>query len=186
MAGPRLHGNFRNPLQLGTGGLIAAHEGVQPENIVVGEGIDGLLGYLVRLLIGPGDAVVTSDGAYPTFNYHVAGFGADLITVPYVDDREDPQSLLAAAREHDARLVYLANPDNPMGTWWEGAQIEEMVDALPPGCLLVLDEAYCDFAPADALRFSPTPCGPRSTVTPSTSNSVPSCMAGALMAMPSW
>ncbi len=54
---------------------LAAHHGMRPENIVVGEGIDGLLGYLVRLLIGPGDAVVTSDGAYPTFNFHVAGYG---------------------------------------------------------------------------------------------------------------
>jgi histidinol-phosphate aminotransferase len=53
---------------------LAAHHGM-PENIVVGEGIDGLLGYLVRLLVAEGDAVVTSDGAYPTFNYHVAGFG---------------------------------------------------------------------------------------------------------------
>ena len=54
---------------------LADFHAVAPENIVVGEGIDGLLGYLVRLLIEPGDAVVTSLGAYPTFNYHVAGFG---------------------------------------------------------------------------------------------------------------
>ncbi len=54
---------------------LAAHHGVRPENIVVGEGIDGLLGYLVRMLVRPGDPVVTSLGAYPTFNFHVAGFG---------------------------------------------------------------------------------------------------------------
>ena len=57
---------------------LAAHHGVAPANIVLGEGIDGLLGYLVRLYAGPGDAVVTSRGAYPTFDYHVAGFGAAL------------------------------------------------------------------------------------------------------------
>jgi len=105
------------------------------------------LGNLVRLLIGPGDAVVTSDGAYPTFNYHVAGFGGDLHKVAYVDDREDPAMLFERAREVDAKLVYLANPDNPMGTWHSGAAIVAALDTLPDDCLLLLDEAYVEFAP---------------------------------------
>lgn len=126
---------------------LAAHHDVTPANIVVGEGIDGLLGYLVRLFVGPGDAVVTSDGAYPTFNYHVAGFGGTLHKVPYEDDHEDPASLFRKAAEVDAKLVYLANPDNPMGTWHTGADIVAALDLLPDGCLLVLDEAYIECAP---------------------------------------
>ena len=78
---------------------LAADLGITPANIVVGEGIDGLLGYLVRLLIGAGDAVVTSEGAYPTFNYHVAGFGGVLHKVPYKGDHEDPEALMAKAAE---------------------------------------------------------------------------------------
>ncbi|WP_171170793.1 pyridoxal phosphate-dependent aminotransferase [Ruegeria sp. HKCCA0370] len=126
---------------------LADHHGVSPENIVVGEGIDGLLGYLVRLIVGPGDAVVTSDGAYPTFNYHVAGFGGILHKVPYSGDHEDPSALFAKAAEVGAKLVYLANPDNPMGSWHSGADIVAAMDALPDGCLLVLDEAYVECAP---------------------------------------
>ncbi|WP_170465921.1 pyridoxal phosphate-dependent aminotransferase [Ruegeria arenilitoris] len=126
---------------------LADHHGVSPENIVVGEGIDGLLGYLVRLMVGPGDAVVTSDGAYPTFNYHVAGFGGTLHKVPYRDDHEDPVALFAKAAEVDAKLVYLANPDNPMGSWHSGADIMSAMENLPDGCLLVLDEAYVECAP---------------------------------------
>ncbi|CAD0184923.1 Histidinol-phosphate aminotransferase 2 [Ruegeria sp. THAF57] len=126
---------------------LAEHHGIGADNIVVGEGIDGLLGYLVRLLIGPGDAVVTSDGAYPTFNYHVAGFGGALHTVPYRDDHEDPAALFALAAETDAKLVYLANPDNPMGSWHSGKDIVAALDDLPDGCLLVLDEAYVECAP---------------------------------------
>lgn len=91
--------------------------------MVVGDGIDGLLGNLVRLLVVPGDAVVKSDGAYPTFNYHVAGFGGVLYKVPYVGDTEDLPALIARAHEVDARLVYFANPDNPMGSWVPGAAI---------------------------------------------------------------
>ncbi|MCK0143027.1 pyridoxal phosphate-dependent aminotransferase [Aliiroseovarius sp. F20344] len=126
---------------------LAAHHRISAENIMVGEGIDGLLGYLVRLLIGPGDKVVTSQGAYPTFNYHVAGFGGALETVPYKGDHEDPEALTAKAAEVGAKLVYIANPDNPMGTWHDAATIQRMIDSVPEGCLLVLDEAYVEFAP---------------------------------------
>jgi histidinol-phosphate aminotransferase len=130
---------------------IARHHGVDPANVVVGEGIDGLLGYLVRLLIDPGDAVVTSDGAYPTFNYHVTGFGGVLHKVPYAGDCEDPEALIAQARAVGAKLIYFANPDNPMGSWHGAARVQAMIDALPDGCVLALDEAYSDTAPADAI-----------------------------------
>ncbi|MEQ9695689.1 pyridoxal phosphate-dependent aminotransferase [Shimia sp. SDUM112013] len=126
---------------------LARHHGIAPTNIVVGEGIDGLLGYLVRLLVEPGDAVVTSDGAYPTFNYHVAGYGGILHKVPYREDREDLSALIAKAAEVEAKMVYFANPDNPMGTWMSGADIKAAMAALPDGTLLVLDEAYVEFAP---------------------------------------
>ncbi|MDV4146021.1 pyridoxal phosphate-dependent aminotransferase [Shimia sp. FJ5] len=126
---------------------LADHHGVAPENILVGEGIDGLLGYLVRLLVGSGDAVVTSDGAYPTFNYHVAGYGGVLHKVPYRDDHEDLPALIAKAGEVDAKLVYFANPDNPMASWTAGENILAALDTLPEGTLLLLDEAYIDFAP---------------------------------------
>ena len=126
---------------------IAAHHGCTPAHVVVGEGIDGLLGLLVRLLIGPGDVVVTSLGAYPTFNFHVAGYGGSLHRAPYSGDHEDPDALLALARQTQARLLYIANPDNPMGSHHPGSRIAAMLDALPEQTLLVLDEAYVDLAP---------------------------------------
>lgn len=126
---------------------LAAKHGVSPENIAIGEGIDGLLGYLVRLMIAPGDKVVTTAGAYPTFNYHVVGYGGDLHTVPYENDLENPALLVAKAREVDAPLVYIANPDNPMASVHNGAVIQRMIDDLPEGSTLCLDEAYLEFAP---------------------------------------
>jgi histidinol-phosphate aminotransferase len=130
---------------------IAAHHGVSPMHVVVGEGIDGLLGLTVRLMIGQGDVAVTSAGAYPTFNFHVAGFGGRLVRVPYLGDHEDPAALLDAARTEKAKLVYLANPDNPMGSWHPAATVKAMIGDLPEGALLVLDEAYADLAPADSI-----------------------------------
>ncbi len=130
---------------------LAAHHGVTPGHIIIGEGIDGLLGYLVRLITEPGDAIVTSLGAYPTFNYHVAGLGGVLHSVPYAGDREDIAALMDKAAKTRAKLVYFANPDNPMGTWQTGSEIEAALDRLPEGALLILDEAYSDFAPEDAV-----------------------------------
>ncbi|MDE0110837.1 MAG: pyridoxal phosphate-dependent aminotransferase [Albidovulum sp.] len=127
---------------------LALLHGIAVENVVVGEGIDGLLGYLVRMLIEPGDKVVTSLGAYPTFNFHVAGFGGDLETVPYKDDHEDVFALIAKAAEVRAKIVYLANPDNPMGTIHPPSTIGRAIDTIPGNCILVLDEAYLDCAPA--------------------------------------
>ncbi len=129
-------------------GLIAAHLGLAPDNVMIGEGIDGLLGLVVRLFVEAGQPVVTSLGAYPTFNYHVAGFGGRLVTAPYRDDREDIEALLDLVRRENAPLVYLANPDNPMGTWWEGGEVQRFIEALPETTLLVLDEAYTEMAPA--------------------------------------
>ena len=130
---------------------IAAHHGIAADHIVVGEGIDGLLGYLVRLTVDQTTHVTTSNGAYPTFNFHVAGFGGTLARVPYAGWQEDPAALLHQAKASQARLLYLANPDNPMGSAHPGAVIEDLVANLPAETLLVLDEAYIDFAPPGTL-----------------------------------
>ncbi|MBZ9852693.1 pyridoxal phosphate-dependent aminotransferase [Mesorhizobium sp. CA13] len=129
----------------------AAHHSLKVENVVVGEGIDGLLGLVARMYVAPGDAVVTSLGAYPTFNFHIAGVGGRLVTVPYANDHEDLEGLLVAAAREKAPLVYLSNPDNPMGSWWEAAELTRFIEALPETTMLVLDEAYGELGPASAL-----------------------------------
>lgn len=130
---------------------LAAHLAVTPRNIVVGEGVDTLLGLTVRQYVREGTPVVTSLGAYPTFNFHVAGFGGRLVTVPYRNDREDLDALLDAVIREKAPLVYFSNPDNPMGTWHTASEISAFIAALPETTLLILDEAYGETAPASAL-----------------------------------
>ena len=143
---------YADPSHLDLKGALAAQMACAPDNILIGEGIDGLLGYLVRLLVAPGDAVVTSDGAYPTFNYHVAGHGARLDFVPYrSDDHEDPDALIERARAVRPKLLYFANPDNPTGSFHDAATIERLIDAVPEETILVLDEAYSDLAPQGSL-----------------------------------
>merc|ERR1711991_413777 len=78
---------------------IAKKHNVKPENIIIGEGIDGLLGYLVRMFVEPNDKVVTTDGSYPTFK----------------NDFEDIDSLLKISKIEIPKIIYVSNPNNPMG-----------------------------------------------------------------------
>jgi histidinol-phosphate aminotransferase len=131
--------------------LARRHPGATIDNITLGGGVDELLGLIVRAFIDPGDTVTMSYGGYPTFAFHVNGFGGRFATAPYRDDHNDPEALADTARRAGARLVYLSNPDNPSGSWLPAAAQRELIERLPPGTLLVLDEAYADFAPADSI-----------------------------------
>ncbi len=134
---------------------LARHHGVSPAHVAVGPGIDGLLGLICRLTLEGGTPVVTSLGAYPTFNFHVQGFGGALNRVPYKGDHEDVAGLLDAARATRARLMYLANPDNPMGSHHPAPVIQDLVANLPHETLLILDEAYADLAPPGTVPEIP-------------------------------
>jgi histidinol-phosphate aminotransferase len=125
---------------------LAVRHGCSPENIVVGAGIDDLLGLAVRAYVGTGAVAVATAGTYPTFAYHVSGYGGHLATVPYnADFSVNGAALLRAARERNAALIYLANPDNPGGTFMESGAVAALLEKLPAGALLIVDEAYSGF-----------------------------------------
>ncbi len=125
---------------------LARTHGVAMESLLVGSGIDDLMGLIVRAFTGPGDAVVTTLGTYPTLEYHVIGYGGRAIRASYrPDGRVDLDALLDLARKHEAKLLYLANPDNPSGTFATKDDVRRLIDALPEAALLMLDEAYADF-----------------------------------------
>jgi histidinol-phosphate aminotransferase len=126
---------------------IARHHGVPMDCIVVGEGIDGLLGLTCALFLTPGTHVVTTEGAYPTFNFHVLAHGGRIHALPMSNFREDVPRLIETAKAIDAPLIYVSNPNSPMGTWWTADDVNSFIAMLPSQTLLVLDEAYCDTAP---------------------------------------
>jgi len=108
---------YADPESFDLRSALAVLHGVPMENIVVGAGIDDLLGLVVLTFIDPGRSVVGSLGSYPTFGYHVSGYGGTFHHVPYRDDgHNDLEGLVARAHRVNATIVYLANPDNPTGT----------------------------------------------------------------------
>src|SRR5258705_13063707 len=82
-AAARQIAHYADPENFELRSALARHHGVAPEHIVVASGIDDLLGLAVRAFLEPGQTAVTSLGAYPTFNYHVVGFGGSLERRPY-------------------------------------------------------------------------------------------------------
>ncbi len=129
----------------------AEANGTSPDSILFDTGADSLILLALRLFCSAGDSVVTTAGSYPTFNYFARGQGLTLQEVPYRermnDARPDLDGLIAAAHGCEARLVYLANPDNPTGHVFSMSEIRAFRAALPDSAVLLLDEAYRDFAP---------------------------------------
>ncbi|WP_174874389.1 aminotransferase class I/II-fold pyridoxal phosphate-dependent enzyme [Vogesella oryzae] len=127
----------------------ATLNGVTAANVVVDAGADSLIALFLRTRVSPGDVVVCTAGSYPTFRYFAEGVGARIVEVPYAETEgvlhNDLPALARAAREHDAALLYLANPDNPTGTFHRADAIDTLQSQLPADCLLLLDEAYIDF-----------------------------------------
>ena len=136
---------YGDPESLDLRDALAQKHRCRPEQIVVGSGIDDLMGLAVRAFVAPGDWAVATRGTYPTFAYHVIGYGGRLNEVPYLPGGlVDTQMLLAAARAGPS-IVYLANPDNPSGTFIGKDALTRFYEALPRDTLLLLDEAYADF-----------------------------------------
>ena len=119
---------------------IAKKHNVKSENIIIGEGIDGLLGYLVRMFVEPKDKVVTTDGSYPT-----------LKKIPFKNDFENLDSLLKISKIEFPKIVYVSNPNNPMGTLNKKVEMKKFITEVPKETLICLDEAYADFVPTEEL-----------------------------------
>ena len=143
---------YGDPESLDLRAALAQRHGCLPQNIAITSGIDDLLGLVVRCFLGPGDVAVQALGTYPTFGFHVTGYGGHIETVRYDAGGTVPLDALAAlARDVRPRVVYLANPDNPSGSFHPGGAVTRFLASLPPDALLMLDEAYADFLPARDL-----------------------------------
>ncbi|WP_110654544.1 aminotransferase class I/II-fold pyridoxal phosphate-dependent enzyme [Salinicola halimionae] len=128
---------------------LAASLGLPMEALLVDAGADSLMALTLRALCEAGDTVVTSAGTYPTWSYFVRGHGCRQVEVEYASGLNhlapDLEALAAAATRERARVVYLANPDNPSGHFHTDSDVLALHENLPDDCTLVLDEAYHDF-----------------------------------------
>jgi histidinol-phosphate aminotransferase len=131
---------------------LAAYHQVPADNLLAGAGADELIDLVVRLVISPGDAVVNCPPTFGMYAFDSDLQAARLISVPRRDDFSlDVEGIERAAEACRAKLIFIASPNNPDGSLAEREVIERLLE-LP--LLVVLDEAYVEFAPPGSSLLS--------------------------------
>ncbi|MCW5576937.1 MAG: histidinol-phosphate transaminase [Burkholderiales bacterium] len=122
--------------------------GIEQSQIVLGNGSNDVLELAARAFLAPGLSAVYSQHAFAVYPLAVQAAGAQGIEVPAKDYGHDLDAMAAAVRP-DTRIVFVANPNNPTGTFVSGTGLEKFVAKLPRDVLVVLDEAYTEYLRPD-------------------------------------
>ena len=128
---------------------LAQRYGVALDQVVLGNGSNDLLELVARAYLTAGDRAIYSDHAFAVYPLAIQAVGATGISVPAKDFGHDLEGMHAAAVQQDAKLIFIANPNNPTGTFLPGAVLHEFLRALPAQILVVLDEAYNEYLPEE-------------------------------------
>jgi len=130
---------------------LAKHHGVQSHQIVLTAGSTSLLGIIARTVLSPGLNAVTSERSFIVYPIATQAAGGQLIQVPMRRDTFDLDAV-AAAVDGNTRIIYLSNPNNPTGTIVAATDLDHFLDKLPDQVIVILDEAYYDFAQHFAIQ----------------------------------
>jgi histidinol-phosphate aminotransferase len=130
---------------------LADLHGLDPDRIVCGTGSGELLGLAAQGFAGPGDEVLFSRHSFSLYEIAARRCGAAPVEVADRDHTADVDALLAAVTER-TRVVFLANPNNPTGTWLPPAEVERLHAGLPADVVFVLDEAYGEYVAPEHQR----------------------------------
>jgi len=129
---------------------LAVYHDLPPEQVLVTAGSTAMLSLLCQTLLAPGLNAVTSERSFLVYPMAVHAAGAQLVEAPMREDRFDLDAILRAI-DANTRVVFVANPNNPTGTMVEADAVERFRGQLPAHVVLVLDEAYYEFATRFAL-----------------------------------
>jgi histidinol-phosphate aminotransferase len=123
---------------------LAAHHGVEPECITVGNGSNDVLDLVARTFLQPGAESLFSQYAFAVYPISTQAVGATSRVAPARDYGHDLDAMAALVNER-TRVVWIANPNNPTGTWLRAEPLHAFLFALPPTCVAVVDEAYSEY-----------------------------------------
>ena len=118
---------------------------LKKENIILGNGSEGIMAYIARAFLQPGSEVITCDNTFIGFYILARSVGAQLKTVPLKDHRFDVEAMANAITEK-TKAIYIANPNNPTGTYVTKKEFDFLMESVPDHVIVILDEAYFEFA----------------------------------------
>lgn len=140
---------YPDPSGRALAGALAEEFALSPDRVVLGNGSEDLIAVVCRTLLSPGDRVVTLYPSFPLHEDYATLMGATVERVGLKADLTvDTEALLAAMRR-PAKLVIFANPMNPVGSWLSTQEMRRVVETLSRDTLLVVDEAYAEYAAGD-------------------------------------
>ncbi len=125
---------------------LADRTGLGMERIVLGNGSNDVLDLIARVFLAPGRSAIFAQHAFAVYPLASLSAGAEPIAVPAKDFGHDLGAMLSAIRP-DTRLIWIANPNNPTGTFLPYPQLKAFLQAVPPDVVAVLDEAYNEYLP---------------------------------------
>jgi len=133
---------------------IAEKLHITPDHIILGNGSNEIIELLAHAFLERGDAIVTSEHAFVAYKIIARLFGAETIEAPSRDYGHDLDAMLDAITDR-TELIFIANPNNPTGTFLSGDTIERFMSRVPPHLIVVFDEAYYEFVDRmpDTLRY---------------------------------
>lgn len=123
---------------------LAEHHRVAPEQITLGNGSNDVLDLAARVAISPGTSGVVDEHCFVVYPLAIASANGRVVRVPSIDWGHDLDAL-AAAVDETTRIVYIANPNNPTGTWVDDSAIEAFLARVPQSVWVVVDEAYAEY-----------------------------------------
>jgi histidinol-phosphate aminotransferase len=124
---------------------IAAKFNLKPENIVLGNGSDEIIGMLARVLLRPGDEALLPQQSFSMYEIMVRSCGATPVSVPLADSMAIDLTGMHNRLTSRTRMVFLCNPNNPTGMVITRRDLEAFLQKLPPNIVVVVDEAYIEF-----------------------------------------
>ncbi len=131
--------------------VLAREFDLRVENVITGSGSEGIMSNIIRTFLGDEDEVLTTAAAFIGFQVLAKSRGVKYRTIPYRDWHYDLPAL-AAAITAQTKIIYLANPNNPTGTIFTRAEFDEFYRHVPERVLIILDEAYYEYA-RDNARY---------------------------------
>ena len=133
---------------------LAAKFGLSRDHFILGSGSNEVIEFLGHAFLNRGDEVVTSEHAFIAYKLIAAVLGARTIEVPSPDLRHDLEAM-ADAITPSTRLIFIANPNNPTGTFLTQAEIDRFMRRVPSNVVVAFDEAYFEYVdnPPDTIQF---------------------------------
>ena len=124
---------------------LAAKHGVELDQITLGNGSSDLLEFVVRVFAAPGDEVLFSEHSFAIYPLVAQAVGATGVAAPAKEWGYDLHALRAYMSD-ETKVIFIANPNNPTGTWLNGEELEAFIEWVPEQIIVVIDEAYFDYA----------------------------------------